>query len=156
MGHSSKQASIVWFNKILAFSVGIATCPSHRLRRKYGESSIFIECLHRRRCEVCHTCQKDRAPRSFNKKARFRFRSQSARPSRIAAKSPSRHSLAHASPPIEAVMDRRSHETRNNEYQAAFTRRRRKATTPSLSASSGFTSRQNVAHWSKTRVGLYS
>src|SRR5438270_4975200 len=62
MGHSSKQASIVWFNKILAFSVGIATCPSHRLRRKYGESSIFIECLHRRRCEVCHTCQKDRAP----------------------------------------------------------------------------------------------
>src|SRR5438270_13857918 len=88
MGHSSKQASIVWFNKILAFSVGIATCPSHRLRRKYGESSIFIECLHRRRCEVCHTWQKDRAPRSFNKKARFRFISQSAGPSRIGANSP--------------------------------------------------------------------
>src|SRR5205085_601713 len=131
MGQSSKQASIVWFNKILPFSVGIATCPSHRLRQKFGESSIFIEWLHRRRCEVFHTCQKDRAPRSFNKKARFRFRSQSARPSRIGLTAPSRHSLGQASPPIEAVMGSRKHEARNAEYQAA--------------SSSGLTSPQNVA-----------
>src|SRR5438270_1776261 len=120
MGSSSKQASIVWFNKILAFSVGIATCPSRRLRRKYGESSIFIECLHRRRCEVFHTWQKDRAPARSTKEPGLGSEANRHDRAESGLTAPSRHSLGQASPPIEAVMGSRKEDLTVHGFLSTF------------------------------------